>query len=1655
VFCPFYESVPGNKTLASASVYIRNTLLLILFKSITMRKLYSLLTGILLAATSLSAQDLSPLTPYQMDQLRAVPEARMPLSRAPITLPVSVDNSTLPYFRPLFTQSGLECGQASSIGLGLTYELDLKRNLPANVPQNQYATYFTYNWLNQGSDAGCSFLESWEIVKRCGNPTVSDYGGLSAGGPSRWMNGYDKYYNSMHNRITDVAVIYLNTFEGLNALKSWIHNHMDQATIGGVAHFYSQYGSVNNQLPAGTPLAGQYVLTSWGSSPNHAMTILGYNDSIRWDYNGDGQYTNNIDINGDGIISLKDWEIGGFKIANTYGNVGNWANQGFAWAMYKSFADNTSSGGIWNNAAYIAYAKQDLQPKLTMKITLKHTSRNKLKVIAGVSTDPSATEPETTLNLPILDYQGGEKYMQGGTTEADKTLEFGLDITPLLSEINSGQPAKFFLSVQENDPSNAGTGQITSFDLINYTSGAVTIPSGYSNVPLVENGVTTLSVIATINVDKPVINTNSLPDAKIYEPYSQALSVSGGTPPYKWRMKVDYEETASTSSFPAISGQQLSLTGNSSGYATKDLPFAFPFYGKAISTVYPHVDGYLMFEDHPVPWPYIIYERTFFKTTRCISPYMGKPLVIEGGDGDGIWYQGSADSASFRWKVSVYGATGSTDLNFAVTLYPDGRIRFYYGTISSTGSVKWISGISNGDGVNYLLTSITDNLAQPAANSSFLFTTQDFPTEMSISDNGVFSGTPAKTYVNLPLKFYVEDNNFLYTTKTLLFNTKGVEISFQVQAGNDSIIEYGETVLLTPSLKNVSNSALHNVVMHLGLPDPYTQLTDSVEVIGTLNPGQLVSFPGAFSFIVSNSIPDNHILNLNSQVVATEDVFNRTLQVAARSAKLVVSNVAVLDGNNNILMPGESGTLQVSLQNQGGSEALNIASLLSTIDPYLVIYQDTASIVLLEAGSTQVLSFGIQATSSCPNGHIGFMQFELEADKDITLSDSVYLIVGTLVEDFETGNYTRFPWQFSGNSNWNITLNQPWEGTYCSQSGTILDNQECSMYLTMDVLSASEISFYRKVSSENNYDFLYFYIDGQEMGKWAGDVPWSKVTFPVQAGSHTFRWKYKKDYSVSTGADKAWVDYISWPPLENMLLIAYAGPDDIACSGQGYTLSGQVINASSVWWSTSGDGSFINGTSPTAVYYPGPTDLASGMVTLTLHATQPAVPPVSDQVILSVFPGPSADAGPDLATCPGVGISLASASATNPTSLVWTSSGDGMFDDPYALHPTYTPGYNDQNNGFVTLTLSVTGNPACNAVSDAMALNIYPAVTANAGIDQTISYNTSTQLEGSASGGSGTFTAAWEPAALLVDPGVFNPVTINLTSSQVFTLTATNNLTGCSSQDEVSVLVTGGPLGVAATATPAAICKGGSSQLNAVGSGGSGVYTYQWSSNPAGFTSTLQNPVVSPEVSTVYTVLMNDGFASVSSSASVTVNDIPAAPSTPSGPVAVNVLITPASSYSTMVQGSVTQYNWLFEPSDAGTIVPSGNTCQVLWNPVFSGTAHLSVQAMNECGSGPVSEVLDIVASPEVGTEGAVIASRTILYPNPSNGKFRLRAGLEEEFSVQVYDQSGRCIYAEPAMPWQMVTEQPFDFSWLLNGNYMIVLRSEKHTIHARFTIIR
>lgn len=168
------------------------------------------------------------------------------------------------------------------------------------------------------------------------------------------------------------------------------------------------------------------------------------------------------------------------------------------------------------------------------------------------------------------------------------------------------------------------------------------------------------------------------------------------------------------------------------------------------------------------------------------------------------------------------------------------------------------------------------------------------------------------------------------------------------------------------------------------------------------------------------------------------------------------------------------------------------------------------------------------------------------------------------------------------------------------------------------------------------------------------------------------------------------------------------------------------------------------------------------------------------------------------------------------------------------------------------------------------------APTATAGNDTSVSNGAIITLHGNAAAGTPPYNFHWEPEGLLVNPNVQQPTTIPLGASVVYSLSVTDNA-GCHGLDDVVVTVVGGPLGLTASATPSAICQGAATTLDALASGGSGSYSFSWTSDPPGFTSLLQNPVVYPTTTTLYHVQVFDGFGTSSASVSVTVHPKPLA----------------------------------------------------------------------------------------------------------------------------------------------------------------------------------
>ncbi len=202
---------------------------------------------------------------------------------------------------------------------------------------------------------------------------------------------------------------------------------------------------------------------------------------------------------------------------------------------------------------------------------------------------------------------------------------------------------------------------------------------------------------------------------------------------------------------------------------------------------------------------------------------------------------------------------------------------------------------------------------------------------------------------------------------------------------------------------------------------------------------------------------------------------------------------------------------------------------------------------------------------------------------------------------------------------------------------------------------------------------------------------------------------------------------------------------------------------------------------------------------------------------------------------------------------------------------------NAQPNNSGTYSLTVTdANNCASATPSTVGITVHPLPVANAGTDFSIFNGMYTSLNGNATGGTGQFSYAWSPAGMLLNSNIQNPQTVNLFSTQTYTLLATDLNTGCISlPDQITVTVTGGVLSVTTGSDQDTICWGQSTNLITNPSGGAGNYTYSWTSVPAGFTSSQQNPVISPLVSTNYTVVISDGYNTASSTTLVTVNPLP------------------------------------------------------------------------------------------------------------------------------------------------------------------------------------
>ncbi|MFW5706196.1 MAG: GEVED domain-containing protein, partial [Bacteroidota bacterium] len=82
--------------------------------------------------------------------------------------------------------------------------------------------------------------------------------------------------------------------------------------------------------------------------------------------------------------------------------------------------------------------------------------------------------------------------------------------------------------------------------------------------------------------------------------------------------------------------------------------------------------------------------------------------------------------------------------------------------------------------------------------------------------------------------------------------------------------------------------------------------------------------------------------------------------------------------------------------------------------------------------------------------------------------------------------------------------------------------------------------------------------------------------------------------------------------------------------------------------------------------------------------------------------------------------------------------------------------------------------------------------------------------------------------------------------------------------------------------------------------------------------------------------------------------------------------------YQVDVIGEATEYEWVIEPENAGTIAMNQNQCTVTFGNAFEGTASLKVRGLNICGDGEWSSNFDITIEPFPAAAGTIDGLSTV-----------------------------------------------------------------------------
>jgi hypothetical protein len=255
----------------------------------------------------------------------------------------------------------------------------------------------------------------------------------------------------------------------------------------------------------------------------------------------------------------------------------------------------------------------------------------------------------------------------------------------------------------------------------------------------------------------------------------------------------------------------------------------------------------------------------------------------------------------------------------------------------------------------------------------------------------------------------------------------------------------------------------------------------------------------------------------------------------------------------------------------------------------------------------------------------------------------------------------------------------------------------------------------------------------------------------------------------------------------------------------------------------------------------------------------------------------------------------------------------------------------------------------------------------------------------------------------------------------------------------------GGTFSINATAIPGSICSGQSSQLNVTATGGSGVYTYSWTSIPSGFTSNIQNPVVFPTQTTQYVAQVGDGSQTITDTTQVNVTTPPTASAGNDTTYCKIVTQIP-------LHGTATGYSTITWTTSGDGTFSSINSLISIYYPGSgdenNGSVHLTLTASPAAPCTNAAASTRIILFDPCGVGILVLDNSPFTFsirPNPSNGIFNIYSASvkTEDVRIRIIDFSGKLVMIKEFLNNGDNLVYGMDISNLPKGIYFISIQTK------------